>query len=190
MKNVAVKRRVRQSALVVGALAALSCSSANVGSGAPATSAAGAPGGSGSGGAAVSSGAAGGPVASAGMSGGGSAAGSAAISGGPCNAPTDVFPVTCASIVCHEGTANKLDLLSPGVDQRLLDVPAMGIHCGKTGMKLVDSKDPEQSLILLKLTTSPPCGSPMPLGSGPSGLKPEQLTCIHDYVVRLAGQVH
>ena len=70
------------------------------------------------------------------------------------------------------------------------DVPAMGVHCGKTGMKLVDSKNPEQSLIVLKLTTSPPCGSPMPLGSGPSGLKPEQLTCIHDYVVGLAGRAH
>jgi hypothetical protein len=173
---------MRQSALVAGALAALACSSANVGTGAPAASAAG----SGSGGVTASSGV-GGSAGSAGMSGGGSPA---AISGEPCNAPTDVFPVTCASIVCHEGTANKLDLLSPGVDQRLLDVPAMGVNCGKTGVKLVDSQNPEQSLILLKLTTSPPCGSPMPLGSGPSGLKPEQLTCIHDYVVNLAGRAH
>lgn len=170
MKNVAVQRLLRQSALVAGALAALGCSS-------------------GSGGVTASS-VVGGSVASAGMSAGVGVAGSAAVSGGPCNAPTDVFPLTCASIVCHEGTANKLDLLSPGVDQRLLDVPAMGVHCGKTGMKLVDSKNPEQSLILLKLTTSPPCGSPMPLGSGPSGLKPEQLTCIHDYVVGLAGRAH
>jgi hypothetical protein len=172
-----------QGALFTGALAAVACAPGTSGSGSTAGGSAAI---GGQGGAAADGG--GGRFA-----GGALAAGSAALpiaaadSGGACNAPSDVFPVTCASIVCHEGNANKLDLLSPGVEQRLLDVPAMGVHCGKTGMKLVDSASPEQSLILQKLTTSPPCGSPMPLGSGPSGLKPEQLTCIHDYVFKLAG---
>ena len=112
----------------------------------------------------------------------------ASAAGAPlCDARTEVFPVLCATAICHEGTLNGLDLLAPGVDERVLDVPARGNHCASSGLRIVDSQQPARSLLLLKLSEQPPCGSPMPLGSGPAGLTARQRACLDDYVAALAG---
>jgi hypothetical protein len=110
------------------------------------------------------------------------ASGSAAA----CDAPRDVFPLVCGTSICHDGPVNRLDLIAPGVAERLLDVPAAGVHCATSGLLLVDSQQPEHSLLLAKLTEQPPCGSPMPLGSGPAGLTQTQLDCIAQFVATLA----
>jgi hypothetical protein len=97
-----------------------------------------------------------------------------------------VFPVVCGTSVCHDGSVNGLDLVAPGVAQRLLDVPAGGVYCRESGLLLVDSRQPERSLLLAKLTEQPPCGAPMPLGSGPSGLGEDQLACIAGFAAGLS----
>jgi hypothetical protein len=95
--------------------------------------------------------------------------------------------VLCATSICHDGAVNGLDLIAPGVDERVLDVPARGVDCSSSGLRIVDSRQPARSLLRLKLSETPPCGSPMPLGSGPSGLTPQQLGCLDAYVDTLAG---
>lgn len=125
----------------------------------------------------------------------GAAAGATAAAGvggqaapGACDVHSDVFSRSCGNSVCHEGTINGLDLLGRNVEARLLDVPAGGPICKSSGLKLINSAMPEQSLLLLKLTPNPPCGSPMPLGSGPSGLTQAQLDCVKAFVHQLAGR--
>jgi hypothetical protein len=114
--------------------------------------------------------------------------GAGAGAGAACDARTDVFPVVCGTSICHDGAINGLDLIAPGLDERVLDVPAAGTDCGKTTLPLVDSQRPERSLILQKLSEAPPCGSPMPLGSGPSGLTQDQLSCIQAFVRAVAAR--
>ena len=116
------------------------------------------------------------------------AAGRAGTPAPACDARVDVFPLLCATSICHEGALNGVDLIAPGVDERLLDVPAASISCGKSGLHLVDSRDPERSLLLLKLSETPPCGPAMPLGSGPSGLTKAQLDCVGSFGRTLAAR--
>jgi hypothetical protein len=122
------------------------------------------------------------PAADSGSDGGGGAGMPA------CNAQREVFPVLCATSVCHDGALNGVDLIAPAVEQRVLDVPAAGVFCKASGLRLVDSRDPERSLLLLKLSETPPCGSSMPLGSGPSGLTSAQLDCVRSFVHTLAAR--
>ncbi len=121
-----------------------------------------------------------------GLPGGDGAAGTvAARQPGDCDVEGEVFARVCGTSVCHEGTVNGLDLIAPDVDARLLDVPAAGFECADSGLRIVDSEQPQRSLLLLKLSEAPPCGSPMPLGSGPAGLTTAQRACIDGHVQRL-----
>ena len=96
--------------------------------------------------------------------------------GGACNAETDIFQAKCGGVGCHSPpatVANGLDLISPGVASRLLG-PSM---CN--GLPL-------RTYMITKLTsTSPPCGSQMPLG-GPF-LSSDQIQCVSDYLAALPG---
>ncbi len=97
---------------------------------------------------------------------------------------TAIFTASCTLSVCHSGTAElaaHLDLASPGVNKRLIDIKAShetATGC-KTGDKLIDSANPDQSWLLLKLTkTDQVCGSPMPIGPP---LAADQIACVTKY---------
>ena len=85
----------------------------------------------------------------------------------------------CAGAGCHDPGQGQLDLVSPGVSQRLLGV-AVGGSCASSAL-VANSSDPEGSLLYEKVAGStPPCGNPMPL-VGPK-LSGEQLACLAEYL--------
>jgi hypothetical protein len=75
--------------------------------------------------------------------------------------PADILGPSCAKSQCHDSTtqAGKLDL-SPdeGLRARLLDVAGTP-GCGG---KIVDTANPEKSLLLTKCMPNPACGTQMP----------------------------
>jgi hypothetical protein len=112
----------------------------------------------------------------AGTTGGASAGGSAAAAGAGTGVNltnvTALFSSTCAtSVACHVAGANVtgLDLMSPNLEQRLVNVPAMHQLAGVTDcpmVKLVDTTNPMKSWILSKVTPGAfgDCGALMPFG--------------------------
>jgi hypothetical protein len=74
--------------------------------------------------------------------------------------PLEIIGPSCAKSLCHDSTskAGRLDL-SPdeGLRGRLVDVPSFA--CGG---KLVDTANPEQSVLYTKCMPNPPCGTQMP----------------------------
>lgn len=105
-------------------------------------------------------------------------------SNGHCpDVPTAVLSANCAQSGCH-GTvapAASLDLQSPNVGARLLDVkPAL---CSAS-RALVDSKNPDESLVYQKLKPNPPCGSRMPLTG--HYLSDSDTACVRAWMVSLA----
>lgn len=118
---------------------------------------------------------------SGGRDGGSSAAGSdagpdpdAGPDLGPCgDVVARIFVPSCGGTGCHGATAAQqdLDLVSPGVAQRVVGVPGLG--CSTL---LADPANPEASLIYQKLSPTPPCGSPMPLAR--PALGDEDAACI------------
>jgi hypothetical protein len=93
---------------------------------------------------------------------------------------TQYFADTCGG-ACHGQDAALLDLVSPGVERRLVDQPsAADSVCG--GRTLV-ATDGSESLLLQKLTTVP-CGSKMPFGGSASEA---ELACIRGWIDGLGG---
>jgi hypothetical protein len=87
---------------------------------------------------------------------------------------TAIFSKSCAVPACHFAPATlaaHLDLSSPNVNTRLIDVVATHENADpKTGcvadQKLIDSASPDQSWLVQKLTTDgKTCGSTMPIGT-------------------------
>jgi hypothetical protein len=97
--------------------------------------------------------------------------------GAVCDAPNTIFTPNCEGGGCHNATdkANQLDLASPGLAARLIDHMAVG-----GSGKLIDSSNPAQSVLLLKLTANPPFGAQMPFLRSP--LSAAQTQCVHDWV--------
>jgi hypothetical protein len=95
--------------------------------------------------------------------------------------PTTLFQQTCGASGCHTATspAQGLDLVSPGVASRLVDVretemPALGLF-------LIDSAQPQSSVILTKLQASTvPYGALMPFGGTP--LTPQEVGCVAAWI--------
>ena len=117
-----------------------------------------------------------------GAGGGGAAlpgAGSGAEAGagpdtGPCgDVVTRIFIPSCGGTGCHGavGAQQDLDLVSPGVADRVVGVQGTG--CVST---LADPTSPEASLLYQKLLPTPPCGSPMPLAR--PALSDEDMACV------------
>ncbi|MDP9034446.1 MAG: hypothetical protein M3O50_06535 [Myxococcota bacterium] len=92
--------------------------------------------------------------------------------------PASLLAPTCGVSGCHSPPTNQsgLDLASPGVGSRLVNHQAMAGQ----GM-LIDSQNPDQSTILLKVQANPPFGATMPLGKPP--LTSAELQCLHRWVV-------
>jgi hypothetical protein len=92
------------------------------------------------------------PDASAGTGGTGAGCGDTAV---------EYLAPTCTFVVCHDGqSGNPLDLLGPGLPQRLVGQQSSSLNCA--GLLYIDPAAPEQSLILRKLDADPPCGDRMP----------------------------
>jgi len=93
----------------------------------------------------------------------------------------------CTEGGCHGAhPAAGLDLLSPGVEERLVGVAATGEDCG--GSPLVDPADPGNSLFLQKIDSERfslglACGGIMPIGS--EGVSGEDLECFEKWVVAM-----
>ena len=102
---------------------------------------------------------------------------------------TAVFAANCATVACHKGRVlgADLDLDSPGVNARLIDVvathkDAMPTAGCLTGDKLIDTANPSASFLLAKVTKTMDalnCGFTMPIGSM---LSAEDLACLNKYV--------
>jgi hypothetical protein len=97
---------------------------------------------------------------------------------------TSLFTASCGlGASCHapDATQSQVDLVSPGVAERLLDVESKTAVC--EGRVLVTT-DGTASLLLQKLMGGmPPCGVAMPLGPP---LTAEQLTCVSGWVNKVS----
>ena len=98
-------------------------------------------------------------------------------SDGGCNPVTDIFPPSCTTSACHSAQSQQgnLDLESPGLPKRLMDKLA---HGGPG--YLIDSKNPGQSVLFLKVTDNPPFQFQMPLGAPP--LSTDEMKCLQAWV--------
>lgn len=100
----------------------------------------------------------------------------------------------CARAGCHVADAITPDLTVEGREERLRDVPASGISCGPdaagsggaggastpTEYLLVDTENPDQSLVYTKCLDAPPCGNQMPnIGEK---LDDDELACLLAWV--------
>ena len=100
----------------------------------------------------------------------------------------EAFSASCATAGCHKSGANAaagLDLESPGVNRRLIDVVAPHTSAfPSTGcvsnQKLIDSSNAAASWLLIKITAADPnsCGVTMPVGAPLSAV---HLACIKKY---------
>jgi hypothetical protein len=76
-----------------------------------------------------------------------------------------IWTATCTS--CHDsstGTRGGLNLDEGKSHASLYNANAAGNPCGSTGRKRVVPNKPDESLLVLKLGPTPPCGSRMPMG--------------------------
>ena len=107
----------------------------------------------------------------------------------PSNAPpppscvATLFKNTCGtSVACHAKGTATIDLVSTGVTGRLLDQKSKTDLCkGETYV----ASDGGESLLLDKLTASPPCGVKMPFDG--TKLSAAELKCVGDWVNLLGG---
>lgn len=99
-----------------------------------------------------------------------------------------ILAESCGTTGCHDSSAQAqagLDLLSPNVESRVVDVNAIGIGCSDE--ILVVAGDPDASYLLDKILNTPGiCGLPMPiLGS----LSSEEIDTIREWIIDLGGSV-
>jgi hypothetical protein len=94
----------------------------------------------------------------------------------------DTFATACATAACHGPGAPQVELVSPGVTARVLDQPssAGGLCAGR----VLVASDGSESLLVGKLSDTPPCGSKMPLVGT---ITAAQSQCVSDWVDSLAG---
>jgi hypothetical protein len=91
------------------------------------------------------------------------------------------------SPLCHAGPGGGLTLSQQAFAYTaLVDVPAKGVtltppHCRDSGLKRVVPGAPEQSLLLLKVEGSPPCGQAMP--PNPPLLDAADIQRIRDWIM-------
>jgi hypothetical protein len=98
----------------------------------------------------------------------------------------DILAVKCAGSVCHSATDEKaagLDLVSPGVADRVKNIASASAGCG--GSMLVAPGDPGGSLLYKKVSMDqPPCGSRMPLAQDP--LSEEDIGCVASWIQEMS----
>jgi hypothetical protein len=101
------------------------------------------------------------------------------LAGCAAQVPTSVFAASCEAQACHNSTDREydLDLQSPGVVGRLLNVPSLEAPA----LKLIDPNVPDNSFILLKVKlANPPAGMQMPWMR--SKLSATETECLQQWV--------
>lgn len=110
---------------------------------------------------------------------------------------TPIFESSCGTNLCHEtedGLApfGGVDLLAPGVEERLLNRPASyeNVHdpgaCPRGQPELlIDTENPEESLLLTKLTGEHACGEAMPTPNPPNELSEQNIDCVRRWIADL-----
>ncbi|MGZ3428921.1 MAG: hypothetical protein ACXVCV_19850 [Polyangia bacterium] len=90
--------------------------------------------------------------------------------------PTQILATSCATNGCHDAAtrAASLDLITPDVGARLLNRSAVG----GPGL-LIDAANPDGSVLVRKLTPTPPFGAQQPPGAP---LDPASIDCIRRWV--------
>jgi hypothetical protein len=72
-----------------------------------------------------------------------------------------IWNATCVN--CHiTNTRGGLNLAEDSSHASLINVNAAGMPCGPTGLKRVVPNKPDDSLLVMKLGPTPPCGARMP----------------------------
>lgn len=98
----------------------------------------------------------------------------------------DVFAESCGTTGCHDASSNAqagLDLMSPNVESRVVDVNAIGLGC--TSDILVVAGDPDNSYLIDKVLNTPGiCGLQMPVVGT---LSPSDIEVLRQWIVDLAG---
>jgi hypothetical protein len=78
----------------------------------------------------------------------------------------NLFANRCVTF-CHEpgGNYSQVLLKGEGYGQALLDKPTTQVKCDASLLQ-INTENPEQSLLLLKVDETPPCGETMPIRGG------------------------
>ncbi|MBM4374736.1 MAG: hypothetical protein FJ095_06605 [Deltaproteobacteria bacterium] len=93
-----------------------------------------------------------------------------------------IFAISCSMTSCHNPTdaAGELDLATPGLESRLVDVASASCKA----LRVAPSK-PEESLLYQKSAQEKPvCGDRMPVGAA---LSEQELGCVRDWIASLTG---
>jgi hypothetical protein len=93
----------------------------------------------------------------------------------PC--AVELFNERC--IACHAQNSQQIDLISEGVEMRLIGAVSETKECD--GHTLV-AKDGGDSLLVDKLKADPPCGLRMPLGEP---LSDTEISCVEGWVTKV-----
>ena len=96
-----------------------------------------------------------------------------------------VFQANCGNSVCHDADqpAAGLDLVSPDVASRTVDVSATDPNCGSD--IIVIAGDPDESYMMKKILNEPGiCGAQMPIGTI---LDAEDTDVIREWILGLGG---
>ena len=94
------------------------------------------------------------------------------------NVVNDLFANRCGGSSCHGAGSAFIDLVSEGVEARVLDQDSSACS-----IPYVSSTDPANSYLLDKTTDSPSCGGSMPPGSSLSAV---ELACLRGWVESVA----
>ena len=110
-------------------------------------------------------------------------AGSGSGSSEPPACVVKIFKDTCGTVGCHAAKQPQVDLVSAGVTSRLVDKKSASATCKDRVFIATDGKP---SLLLQKLTATPPCGAKMPLVGM---LTMANQDCLDQWVMSLGGTV-
>ncbi|MEM9727853.1 MAG: hypothetical protein AAF997_04660 [Myxococcota bacterium] len=107
--------------------------------------------------------------------------------GGGVIGPTveEVLEVNCGNSVCHDADAPAaaLDLVSPNVEARTIDIPSSDASCSSELLVVIGN--PDESYLLAKILNSPGiCGGQMPIGTI---LPAEETEVIRQWILDLGG---
>ena len=98
----------------------------------------------------------------------------------------EMFATRCAGL-CHSSStlAAGLDLVSPGVQGRLVGTTSISLFCEGRMLVAPDAVEPQEHLLLDKLSESPGCGGRMPFGG--EALTLTEQACVRAWVDEALG---
>lgn len=93
---------------------------------------------------------------------------------------TSLFTAKCNSTACHGAGAPQIDLVSSGIEERLVGKASSSTQCKD---RVYVATDSGESLLLRKFEAVPPCGIRMPIGEP---LDQADVMCISSWVKAVA----